>query len=110
MQAWFNRIWYQRTAPPAWLRPLAALFGALSALRRFAYRSGWRRVAPLSRPGVVGGNLTVGGTGKTPLTMWLAGKLVEQGFRPGIVTRGFGGAAAQPRLIGPADDPAHAGD
>jgi tetraacyldisaccharide 4'-kinase len=110
MQAWFNRIWYQRTAPPAWLRPLAALFGALSALRRLAYRSGWQRIAPLSRPVVVVGNLTVGGTGKTPLVMWLAGKLVERGYRPGIVTRGFGGAAARARLIGPADDPADVGD
>jgi tetraacyldisaccharide 4'-kinase len=110
IQAWFNRIWYQRAAPPAWLLPLAALFGALSALRRFTYRSGWRRVASLSRPVVVVGNLTVGGTGKTPLAMWLARKLVERGFRPGIVTRGFGGAAARPRLIGLADDPAHVGD
>jgi tetraacyldisaccharide 4'-kinase len=110
IQAWFNRIWYQRAAPPAWLRPFAALFGTLSSLRRFAYSAGWRRVAHLSRPVVVVGNLTVGGTGKTPLVMWLAQKLAERGYRPGIVTRGFGGTAARPRLIGPADDAALVGD
>jgi tetraacyldisaccharide 4'-kinase len=110
VQAWFNRIWYERAAPPVWLRPLAALFGALAAFRRFAYRSGWRRIARLSRPVVVVGNLTVGGTGKTPLVIWLARQLAEQGYRPGIVTRGFGGGAERPRLVGPADDPAHVGD
>jgi tetraacyldisaccharide 4'-kinase len=109
-QAWFNRIWYERAAPPAWLLPFASLFGALAALRRFAYRSGWRRIARLSRPVVVVGNLTVGGTGKTPLVIWLARQLVERGYRPGIVTRGFGGASERPRLVGPADDPAHVGD
>ena len=110
VQAWFNRIWYERAAPPAWLRPFAAFYGALAALRRFAYRSGWRRVARLSRPVVVIGNITVGGTGKTPLVIWLAAKLAERGYRPGIVTRGFGGSAGGPRQIGKADDPLVVGD
>jgi tetraacyldisaccharide 4'-kinase len=110
LEAWFNRIWYGRAAPPAALRPFAALYGALAMLRRFTYRSGWRRTTRLSRPVVVVGNLTVGGTGKTPLVIWLAQKLAERGFRPGIVTRGFGGSAQRARLIGPADDPAVVGD
>ncbi len=110
LQAWFNSIWYGQAAPPGWLRPLAALYGALSALRRYAYRSGWRRTIRLSRPVVVVGNLTVGGTGKTPLVMWLAQQLAERGFRPGIVTRGFGGSAACARQINPADEPAVVGD
>jgi tetraacyldisaccharide 4'-kinase len=110
VQAWFNRIWYGRAAPPCWLRPFALLYGALAALRRFAYRSGWRRIARLSRPVVVVGNITVGGTGKTPLVIWLALKLAGRGYRPGIVTRGFGGNAERPRLIGPADDPLVVGD
>ena len=110
LQAWFNRIWYARAAPPRWLRPFAALYGALAALRRFSYRHGWRRITRLSRPVVVVGNLTVGGTGKTPLVIWLALRLTERGFRPGIVTRGFGGNAERARLIGPADDPAVVGD
>ena len=110
VQAWFNRIWYGRAAPPPWLRPLAWLFGALAALRRFAYRRGWRRIAHLSRPVVVVGNITVGGTGKTPLVIWLALELARRGYRPGIVTRGYGASAERPRLIGPADDPAVVGD
>jgi tetraacyldisaccharide 4'-kinase len=110
VQAWLNRIWYGQPAPPGWLRPFAALYGVLSATRRCAYRIGLRRVARLSRPVVVVGNLTVGGTGKTPLVMWLAKRLARRGYRPGIVTRGFGGNAQRSRLIGPADDPADTGD
>ncbi|MFI4890128.1 MAG: tetraacyldisaccharide 4'-kinase [Steroidobacterales bacterium] len=110
MQAWLNRIWYSRPTAPWWLRPFAAVYGGISAARRFAYRIGWCRVARLSRPVVVVGNLTVGGTGKTPLVIWLAQQLAQRGFRPGIVTRGFGGSAQGARLAGPADDPAVVGD
>ncbi len=56
------------------------------------------------------GNLTVGGTGKTPLVMWLAQQLAQRGLRPGIVTRGFGGSAREARMAGPADDAAVIGD
>jgi tetraacyldisaccharide 4'-kinase len=66
------------------------LYGALLALRRRAYRSGVAHSASAGKPVVVVGNLTVGGTGKTPLTVWLARALREQGLRVGIVARGYG--------------------
>jgi len=76
------------------LLPLAGLFAILAALRRLAYRRGWLSVSRLPVPVVVIGNISVGGTGKTPLTLWLVEALRARGYRPGIVSRGHGGRAA----------------
>lgn len=59
---------------------------------------------------IVVGNLSVGGTGKTPLVIWLVARLRALGFVPGIVTRGFGGSATAAQLIDAAQDPGIAGD
>ena len=64
----------------------------------------------LELPVVVIGNLTVGGTGKTPLVCWLSEQLVRRGASPGIVTRGYGGAAEVLRLVQPGDQPDVVGD
>ena len=72
------------------LRPLAALFGMGVTLRGTAYRRGWLRPRRLNRPVVSVGNLSVGGTGKTPLVMLIAELLFRQGWNPGILTRGYG--------------------
>jgi tetraacyldisaccharide 4'-kinase len=85
-----TELWYRDRARPSLLQPLAWLYGALLALRRRAYRSGVAHSASAGKPVVVVGNLTVGGTGKTPLTVWLARALREQGLRVGIVARGYG--------------------
>ncbi len=77
------------------LLPLSALFCLLSAIRRIFYRIGLLPVVRLDVPVIVVGNITVGGTGKTPMVVWLAEKLREWGFKPGIVTRGYGGKALQ---------------
>ena len=92
-QSWFNEIWYERAAAPWWLLPLSALYGAAAEFRRHAYAKRWRRSTRLRCPVIVVGNLTVGGTGKTPLVCWLVGHLAQRGFRPGIVTRGYGGTS-----------------
>lgn len=65
----------------------------------------------LPAPVIVVGNITVGGTGKTPFVMWLASALREQGYRPGIVTRGYGGKSKTwPLPVTPESDCALAGD
>ncbi len=80
----------------------------MSRLRRYAYTL--RRPVPLLRPVIVVGNLSVGGTGKTPLVCWLVAQLAERGFKPGVVTRGYGGSSRDARLIEPADHPHVVGD
>jgi tetraacyldisaccharide 4'-kinase len=109
-QFWLNRIWYGGRPPPWWLRPLSALYSAVSAARRIAYALNLARSTRLTCPVIVIGNLTVGGTGKTPLVCWLAEQLSERGFRPGVVTRGYGGSSRAARLVLSTDKPDEVGD
>jgi len=93
--------WY---APrlPLWLWPLAPaslIFRVLVALRRAGYRSGFLRAARMPVPVCVIGNVTVGGTGKTPLTIALAEMLAARGWRPGLVTRGYRAGRQEPRPV-----------
>ena len=90
MRGQLERLWYGDGAGAALLLPLAWAYGAVSSLRRQAYRSGLLRPRRLTRPVVVVGNLTVGGTGKTPLTIWLAQQLSDARLQVGIVSRGYG--------------------
>jgi tetraacyldisaccharide 4'-kinase len=110
VQSWFNRIWYGGAAPPWWLVPLSLIYGAAAGSRRYLYARHWRRSVQISSPVIVIGNLSVGGTGKTPLVCWLVSRLTEMGMRPGVVTRGYGGSSGSVRLIRAADDPDIVGD
>jgi tetraacyldisaccharide 4'-kinase len=92
------------------LLPFSALFGALSALRRAAYRFGWLESERLPVALIVVGNITVGGSGKTPLVLWLVRWLKQHGFHPGIVSRGYGGKAETPMRAEPGGDAALVGD
>lgn len=93
--------WYQRRLVLAlWpLLPFSWLFGGLVVLRRWLYRAALLRSQRLPVPVVVVGNLTVGGSGKTPLVLWLVNRLREQGWRPGIISRGYGGSGGQVRPV-----------
>ncbi|MBV8495278.1 MAG: tetraacyldisaccharide 4'-kinase [Gammaproteobacteria bacterium] len=93
-------LWYGERAAFA-LRPAAALYGALLAARRRAYERGWLRSASAGKPVVVVGNLTVGGTGKTPLVIWLARVLEAEGLKVGIVSRGYGRKGGEVRAVEP---------
>ena len=104
-----DRHWYRLSWLSVALLPLAALFRFSTAWRRGAYRIGLLRAERLPVPVIVVGNITAGGTGKTPLTLWLCGLLTEQGFSPGIVSRGHG-ASARLLAVTAASDPAAAGD
>jgi len=89
-------MWYSR-ARPLWLAPFSFLYGLLMAVRSLLYRVGLRHRVKVGAPVVVVGNLTVGGTGKTPTTLWLAERLRARGARVGIVARGY--RKAQPGIV-----------
>jgi tetraacyldisaccharide 4'-kinase len=93
-QAWLQRGWLARL-----LWPLSMLFAFATALRRALYAIGLRRVTRLPVPVVVVGNIFVGGTGKTPLTIWLVDALRAAGYVPGVISRGYGAAAKEPRVV-----------
>ena len=93
------------------LLPLAGVFRLVAWLRRLCYRIGPCKVRRFPVPVIVVGNISVGGTGKTPLVIWLAHYLREQGWRPGIVSRGYGGKARRwPQQVRPDSDPVMVGD
>lgn len=96
-----NSIWYSDSALRWLLWPVSVVYLALARLRRHAYRRGWRAAVELPVNVIVVGNISVGGTGKTPFIIWLAALLKAQGLRVGIVTRGYRGRATDwPRLVG----------
>jgi len=105
-----ERHWYRLSWLSIALAPAALVFGAVVALRRHAYRAGWLRAERLPVPVVVVGNLVAGGTGKTPLVLWLVDALRARGFRPGIVSRGYRGVNEAPHEAAPAGDPTRFGD
>jgi len=106
-----DHYWYTRSPWLLLLTPLSLLFRAIVGARRLAYRVGIKRSTRVSLPVIVVGNITVGGTGKTPLVVWLAGYLREKGYAPGIVSRGYGGTASHwPQQVRADSDPAVVGD
>ncbi len=92
------------------LWPLSAVFGVIAATRRALYRAGVLHSERVGVPVVVVGNLTAGGSGKTPLGLALADALAARGRRPGFVSRGYGGSAAAARAVARDDDPRVVGD
>ncbi len=93
------------------LLPLSWLYGLLATLHRLTWRTPLRRPHRVGAPVVVVGNITAGGTGKTPLVLALAEYFTASGRRPGIVSRGYGGASrSAPRLVETGDSPAEVGD
>ena len=110
------RCWYGR-CPPLFLPihllllvPLSVMFDLLVRLRHVLYRLGVFRVERMPVPVIVVGNLTVGGSGKTPLTIALVQSLRQAGFTPGIVSRGYGGSAQAAMPVRAESDPAVVGD
>jgi tetraacyldisaccharide 4'-kinase len=107
-----ERHWYQSTTfLSILLWPLAIVFGVIVAIRRALYRWGIKKTIRFSVPVIVVGNITVGGTGKTPFVIWLVNFLKAHGLRPGIVSRGVGGKQQHlPQWVTIDADPQRVGD
>jgi tetraacyldisaccharide 4'-kinase len=106
-----ERLWYGRDPLAVLLAPLGWAFCAGARLRRWHYTRGLGRPVRLPVAVVVVGNLTAGGTGKTPLVVWIARFLGAQGWRPAVIARGYGGRSREwPQRVHPSSDPAEVGD
>lgn len=103
-------FWQHRRVPAWSLFPLSVLFAFLAGLRRWLFAAGVLRAERLPVPVVVVGNIAVGGSGKTPVALWLADELKRHGRKPGIVSRGYGGSVEGVAEVLPDGDPARFGD
>ena len=103
--------WYRGSLWLWLLWPLSILFCLLVMVRRLFYRIGILRGERAGVPVIVVGNITVGGSGKTPLVLWLAEYLRQHGYRPGLISRGYGGQATHwPQSVSAESDPREVGD
>ncbi|AQS36808.1 lipid-A-disaccharide kinase [Shewanella psychrophila] len=97
MQAFVNKLWYpSKDAHPVFrllkylLLPLALLFLLMSSIRRWLFKMGLKQSHDLPVPVIIVGNITVGGSGKTPTVIYLIDLLRKNGFKPGVISRGYG--------------------
>lgn len=95
MMLWLEKQWMRFTCWHLLLLPVSWLFALLSATRRQLYKIGFLKSHRLGVPVIVVGNINVGGTGKTPLVIWLVEQLKLAGYCPGVVSRGYGGNVRQ---------------
>ncbi|MEM7541322.1 MAG: tetraacyldisaccharide 4'-kinase [Pseudomonadota bacterium] len=106
-----DEVWYGRHPLAYALAPISTMFGTAVRLRRRAYDTGLLSTYQAPVPVIVVGNLSVGGTGKTPLVIWLVERLREKGLKPGIVARGYQGRARNwPQQVRPDSDVEAVGD
>ena len=115
MKVWlsrfFNNVWYGNGWQCVLFLPLSWFFSQVVKLRRFAYAQAWKKSKAYPVPVIVVGNISVGGSGKTPLVIWLVELLKQSGYRPAIISRGYGGKAANwPQQVRIDSDPVIVGD
>lgn len=108
---WLDKQWQTTTLFSLLMLPISWLYCFAVAIRRLCYRLGVKRSHRLPVPVIIVGNITVGGTGKTPLVIWLAQFLRQAGYRPGILSRGYRGRSETwPQEVHPKSDPNKVGD
>ncbi|WP_376696004.1 tetraacyldisaccharide 4'-kinase [Wenzhouxiangella sp. EGI_FJ10305] len=105
LAGYLTGLWFSRQRPPLWLRALVPFY------RFLAVRRGRVTKERPSRPVIVVGNITVGGSGKTPVVAALAKMLRHAGYAPAVISRGYGGQGGdEPRAVTPSSDPEAVGD
>jgi len=102
-----ERLWWNQAKPPLWLRCVEPIYAAMSSIHLR------RRAAHIIQPPlplISVGNITAGGSGKTPFVLWLADMLQSRGYEPVMLCRGDGGKAAKPVVVKSDDSAAQVGD
>ncbi|WOT03890.1 tetraacyldisaccharide 4'-kinase [Shewanella youngdeokensis] len=110
MQSWVNKLWYEGHGLRFVLWPLSVLFAGITALRRLLYASGVLKQHTLPVPVIIVGNITVGGSGKTPTVIYLIELLRQQGYKPGVISRGYGVNIKGVRSVRYGDNASQVGD
>lgn len=105
-----EKVWYEGQPPSLAMRLCESLYRRITVLRVWGYQRGLLRRHKLPVPVIVVGNITAGGTGKTPLVIALAKALSERGWTPGVVSRGYGGTQRKPAMLGDEPDATRFGD
>ncbi len=111
IESLLHNIWQQRNGVSQALRPLSWLYCSIVFVRRWCYRMHLLRSTQLKVPVIVVGNISVGGTGKTPLVVSVVESLKRAGYHPGVISRGYRGKARSwPQQVRPDSDPVMVGD
>ncbi len=106
-----NAIWYQQAPVPVHAKIVAKIFAFMSAWRRKLYKIGLLKSHKIKCPVVIVGNISVGGVGKTPFVIWLVSQLQAQGYKVGVISRGYGGKREhEPLLVIPQTSAKASGD
>lgn len=109
--SWIEKSWYNKNPLVFILLPLTLLFWLLSSIRRGLFKLGFLSSTQVSASVIVVGNISVGGNGKTPLVVFLCHWLKQNGFRPGVISRGYGGSGiSYPKTVDTDCKPEHVGD
>ena len=104
------QIWLRRSLTAWLLWPLSLLFRAVVALRKALYACGILKSTHLPVPVIIVGNIFIGGTGKTPFVIWLVEVLRQNGFTPGVISRGYGSSSDRPIPVNADARPENVGD
>ncbi|OGT49120.1 MAG: tetraacyldisaccharide 4'-kinase [Gammaproteobacteria bacterium RIFCSPHIGHO2_12_FULL_38_11] len=106
-----NKIWYKKNLLSYLLSPLSLIYQLIIAIRYYLYKTKFLKTHHINIPVIIVGNITVGGTGKTPLVITIVKELKKQGFHPGIISRGYGGKSKTwPQTVNENSDPFWVGD
>ncbi|MDX8410301.1 MAG: tetraacyldisaccharide 4'-kinase [Mariprofundaceae bacterium] len=107
VQDWFESMWWRDAPPPFWLLPASRIY---ARLRRHDQAKRLARARPAAVPLISIGNITIGGSGKTPFVIWLVSSLIEGGQKPVVLCRGDGGSVKHARALSARETAASAGD